>query len=101
MTRRQRSGALAAIVTAATLIPLAAFGGVGLAKSGPSAAEYQYRVTICHLTHSKKHPMHTITVSQAALKAHLRHGDTLGACPTTPPASPTTHGNSGSHHGKP
>jgi hypothetical protein len=106
MKFQKRSGAMAAVVTGATLIPLVAFGGVGLAKNGgASASEYQYRVTICHLTHSKKHPMHTITISQSALAAHLRHHDTLGPCPP-PPAAPTTHGSSGSHgnnghHGKP
>ena len=107
----KRSGAIAALVTGATLVPLVAFGGVGLAaQNAPSAAQYQYKVTICHHTHSKKHPMHTITVSVNALKAHLKHHDTLGACPaTTPPAASTTaptHGNdknhsNNGHHGKP
>ena len=61
----------------------------------------QRRVTICHRTHSTKHPQHTITVAQAAVAAHLRHGDKLGACVvgTTTNASTTTttsssHGNS-------
>ena len=48
------------------------------------------KITICHRTHSKKHPAHTISVSVHAWPAHLRHGDTLGACVTTPP--PTTTG---------
>ncbi|HEU5363090.1 MAG TPA: hypothetical protein VFU56_07085 [Gaiellaceae bacterium] len=52
------------------------------------------RVVICHLTHSKKHPSHTITVSQHALRAHLKHGDTLGACVQGAEA----HGKKG--HGK-
>jgi hypothetical protein len=38
------------------------------------------RMTICHITGSKKHPAVTITVSQSAVPAHLRHGDHLGAC---------------------
>jgi hypothetical protein len=41
-----------------------------------SAAQAQYgqpKVTICHKGH-------TITISEAALPAHLRHGDTRGAC---------------------
>jgi hypothetical protein len=115
MTFGKRSGAIAAVVTGATLVPLVAFGGVGLAKNSPSGAQYQYpganqyKVTICHHTHSKNHPMHTITVSVNALKAHLKHHDTLGACPTTPPAASTTaptHGNdknhsNNGHHGKP
>ena len=43
-----------------------------------SAAQDQYgpqRVTICHKGH-------TITISRAALPAHLRHDDTVGPCPT-------------------
>src|SRR5712691_10375169 len=110
MRFEKRSVAIAAVVTGATLVPLVAFGGVGLAKNTPSASEYQYKVTICHLTHSKKHPTHTITISNRALPAHLRHHDTLGACPPTAPATVTTHGNNGhgnngngnnGHHGKP
>jgi len=50
------------------------------------------RVVICHVTHSKKHPSHTITVSQRAVAAHLRHGDSLGACVAG--ATPN-----GKHHG--
>jgi hypothetical protein len=60
-----------------------AFAGVSFAQnSSTSAAQYQYgKITICHHTHSKKHPSHTITVSQNAWKAHKKHGDTLGPCP--------------------
>jgi hypothetical protein len=71
-------------VTVALLVPLAVFGGSAFARSASgqhsSAAQYQYRVTICHVTGSKKHSAHTITVSSAAVAAHLRHGDHLGAC---------------------
>ena len=121
----KRSGAIAAVVTGATLVPLVAFGGVGLAaKNAPSAAQYQYKVTVCHYTHSKKHPWVIINISKSALPAHVtRHGDVVVATGTTtcPPkvttAAATTHGNSGSngnsgnngnhgngnngHHGKP
>jgi hypothetical protein len=38
------------------------------------------RVTICHRTKSRKHRFVTITVSQHAVAAHLRHGDHLGPC---------------------
>lgn len=53
----------------------AALGGVGVAQSAISAAQYQYgkKVTICHKGK-------TITVSKHAARAHLRHHDTLGAC---------------------
>jgi hypothetical protein len=90
--------------------------------TGESAGGKGRKVALCHRTHSKKHPMVTITVSQHAVKAHLRHHDTLGACPTpstTATAASTTtsattsspskrHGNGngnghgGGHgHGKP
>ena len=60
-----------------------AFAGVSFAQnSSTSAAQYQYgKITICHHTHSKKKPSHTIVVSQNAWKAHKKHGDTLGPCP--------------------
>ena len=114
----KRSGAIAAVVTGATLVPLVAFGGVGLAaKNAPSAAQYQYKVRICHYTHSKKHPWVIITISKSAWPAHQRRGDVLfptgTTCPPKVAAATTTaptHGNSGSngnqhgnngHHGKP
>jgi hypothetical protein len=80
----------AAAVTGALLVPLAVFGAPALARSGAAASsqyeygsgasQYQYRVLICHVTGSKKHPAHTITVSSNAVRAHLRHGDHLGVC---------------------
>ena len=92
----------AAVVSAAFFVPLCIFGAPALARSAASASEYeyggssqyQYKVTMCHQTHSKKHPYHQITVSSHAVNAHLKHGDTVGTCPTTPPAPPT-----GNHHG--
>ena len=64
---------------------------------GPSGTQYspsgkQYRVTICHRTHSRKHPWVQLTVNWHALKAHVRHGDvTTLPCPTTIPDSTTKH----------
>jgi hypothetical protein len=81
--------AAAVAVTAAFFTPLLMFGGTAFARTGAAASEYeysshhQYRVGICHRTHSKKHPTHTIWVARAAVKAHLRHGDELGACTGT------------------
>jgi hypothetical protein len=68
---------------------------------GSSGGQYgssckQYRVQICHRTHSKKHPWHLITVSSKAVKAHLRHGDTLPPC-STQPAAKQKHGKSDGH----
>ena len=98
-----RASALA-LVTAAVIVPLGVFGAPALARTASSAAEYghsgssqyQYKVAICHHTHSKKHPYHVIVVSNKAVAKHmLRHGDTLAPCPTTA-APTTTHGNSNS-----
>jgi hypothetical protein len=108
---RRKLTAVAA-VSAALLIPLATFGGPALARSGAAAlaeyghgsgsAQYQYRVKICHVTHSKKKAAHTITVSSRAVRAHLRHGDHLGACTgsETRPAKPHKHhGDHAGDHG--
>ena len=44
---------------------------------GPPGDQYGlHRVTICH---GKKHK-HTIRVAAPAVRAHLHHGDSLGAC---------------------
>jgi hypothetical protein len=58
-----------------------------------ATAPGQRLVTLCHRTHSSKHPWHTITVSQNAVAAHLRYGDYLGQCvvaPATTSSSTTT-----------
>jgi hypothetical protein len=103
----------AAAVSVGLLVPAAVFGGAGLAKSS-SAAQYQYgKTTICHRTHSKKKPYVKITVSNAALKAHAKHGDVIPApaagCSTTAIAKAKkakkakTHGkpaSAGTHPGK-
>jgi hypothetical protein len=85
-SRRLRIAA-ATIVSGGLLAPLAIFGGAGWAKGSPSAAQYQYKITICHHTHSKKNPFVTITISNRAWKAHAKHGDTLGPCATSKKAS--------------
>lgn len=43
-----------------------------------------HKVMLCHHTGSWKHPFHAITVDEHAVTAHTAHGDTLGACPSTP-----------------
>jgi hypothetical protein len=88
-------------VTAALFVPLTVFGGSALARSTAAASEYQYsgssqyRVQVCHLTGSKKHPFHTITVSPNAVAAHVRHGDHAGPCTGTETAKPKHHHGSG------
>jgi hypothetical protein len=56
--------------------------GNGNGPKSASSSQYQYsggkqygkhKVALCHKGH-------TIRVAQPAVKAHLRHGDTLGAC---------------------
>ena len=73
----------AAVVSGLLLVPLGVFGSSALARTaGPSAAQYQYKVTICHHTGSKKHPWHVISISNQAVAAHLRHHDQMPPCPT-------------------
>src|SRR3954466_6892786 len=93
MKRHSPPVSLAKKITASAVVvggstTLALLAGAGLAStSSSSSAAYQYgkKVTICHRTHSKKHPFHTITVSQNALKAHLKHGDSVGPCSSRSP----------------
>jgi hypothetical protein len=75
----------AVLAWAANSAPLQATGGV----QGPGYGYGVGKVTICHHTHSATNPFVTITVGAPAVPAHLRHGDTLGPCPTT--SSLNTH----------
>ena len=88
----------AAVVSGLLLVPLGVFGSSALARTasglGPSAAQYQYKVTICHHTGSKKHPWHLIRISNRAVPAHLRHGDTMAPCPTSLTTTTKNHGKS-------
>ena len=85
----------AAVVSGLLLVPLGVFGGSALAHGGPSGAQYQYKVTICHHTHSRHHPWVMITISNRAFAAHLlRHHDQMPPCPTM--VVPTGHHG---HHG--
>ena len=66
----------AAVVVASFVAAFATLGGIGVAQSAVSAIQKQYgkeKVTLCHKGK-------TITVGAPAAKAHLRHGDKLGAC---------------------
>jgi hypothetical protein len=78
------------MATAVILMPvmmafLAMAGASAFGKPKPSAAQYQYKMTICHQTGSDTNPEVTITVSANAVAKHVNnHGDTLGPCPTAP-----------------
>jgi hypothetical protein len=82
--RFSRRAALGVVAGLAAAFAVAGFGSVAAAVSpageAASAKQYPEKVTICHRTHSKKKPFVTITVSRNALKAHLAHGDAVGAC---------------------
>jgi hypothetical protein len=85
VTRRSTQLSLGAAAFLVALGLLASLATVGVAQSGPAAAD-QYgdkKVTICHHAKGKKGTKHvTIRISRNALPAHLRHGDTVGACGT-------------------
>src|SRR5512132_365949 len=86
MTRSSRwrwgRGAVIGAFTAVVVGALASIGmAVSPARTPAAASQYPKKVTICHHTHSKKHPVVTITVSRNAVPAHVaRHGDTIGPC---------------------
>src|SRR5438105_11652268 len=92
--------AVATVVTGAALAS-AALAGIRALDLGPAAAsQYPKKVTVCHRTHSKKHPWVKIRISRNAWPAHRRHGDFLvddnNPCP--PGGAPTA--KSHKHHGK-
>jgi len=62
-------------------------GSLGFAFSNLEVFAATAKVTICHKpgTPSEK----TIEVPEAAVSGHLKHGDSLGPCGSTPPPPPT------------
>jgi len=92
MNRENRRRLIFRLVTAAALavVMVATLAGVATAKPGKGhghghgKAKGNEKVTLCHK--GKK----TITVGKPAEKAHLRHGDTRGACAGTVASSPSS-----------
>jgi hypothetical protein len=83
--RKPLASVVLALLLAVAVMALAgvSFAGNGHGKGGGGSAGAQYssggkqygkhRVTLCHKGH-------TISVAPPAVKAHLKHGDQLGAC---------------------
>ena len=46
-----------------------------------SAANAEEKIALCHYPPGNPNNPQNIVVGEAALKAHLRHGDLIGACP--------------------
>jgi hypothetical protein len=78
---------------------IASGGGLRLLKTGTTSTVPK-KQTICHRTHSKKKKFVTITVSSNAVPAHLKHGDTLGACTEQQLAANKKSNKSSAPHGK-
>jgi hypothetical protein len=78
--RRTLVVAVVAALASTALVSVVQAARSTSAQRPAAADQYPRKVTICHRTGSKKNPFVTITVSRNALPAHLRHGDTVGAC---------------------
>jgi len=52
------------------------------------ACDTDKKTTICHIPPGNPANAHTLCVGNAAVPAHLQHGDTLGECPIEPPCDP-------------
>jgi hypothetical protein len=78
----------------------------GASHHGMSPDRAGAKVAVCHIPPGNPANMHTIVIGAAAVRAHLAHGDKLGACEgeTAPVAvstdcgSSTNHGNGGNPH---
>jgi hypothetical protein len=54
--------------------------GTSAAADPPAKRSRGSKVRICHVPPGNPDAAHTITVAPPALRAHLDHGDTEGAC---------------------
>jgi hypothetical protein len=80
-------------VSAALFVPLAVFGAPALATpQHATSSQYQYKVAVCHHTHSASHPWVQINVASAGwLHGHSKHRGDFLVTPTSPcPPTATT-----------
>lgn len=56
----------------------------------PQTLSNDRQITLCHIPPGNPSARHTITVGRPAAKAHIAHGDTVGACDTGGQTSPFT-----------
>jgi hypothetical protein len=84
MNRKKRlsRGALSALVVAGVVLAAAGVLAPAEAGPGPGKGKGREKITLCHKGKV------TIRVGAPALKAHLRHGDRLGACSAALPVQP-------------
>ncbi|MCH7850270.1 MAG: hypothetical protein IH845_01355 [Nanoarchaeota archaeon] len=57
---------------------------------GEDSDQFGSKVSLCHIPKGNPASMHTITVGAPAVKAHLRHGDTLETCDREEPKNNET-----------
>ena len=84
--RRIAATALAASTVAAAAVAATLSGSVLASSAGPSVTG-QYgpsKIIICHHARGKKGATKhvSIRISRSALRAHQRHGDSIGRCTT-------------------
>lgn len=61
----------------------------------PASPDATGMVTLCHIPPGNPANAHTITVGTPAVRAHLRHGDTRGACEGSDAGTPDDDGGTG------
>jgi len=101
MRRERRIPFLLFVVCLVAAMPFA-WGAGGLTNPnlvkkdrliGGVSTDVSTKVTLCHVPPGNPANAHTIVVGEAAVPAHLAHGDSLGACPQAcgvPAAVPKT-----------
>lgn len=82
--------------------PCSDHAGKGKSHGGLGPKLRAGKVAVCHIPPGNPANEHTITIGEAAVNAHLAHGDHLGVCgeessEVSTPASCGDHGNSGNH----